>query len=125
MNNLTLVKIALIIIILGGISACTIHRMDIQQGNVFTEEVLNKLVVGMDQRKVRVVAGTPLIVDPFRNDRWDYVYSFHHGITNEVQYSYVSLFFTDNVLVDIKVHATPLKLEQINTLNRQLRDTRS
>lgn len=99
--------------------------MDIQQGNVFTQEVLNKLTVGMEKRKVRIIAGTPLVVDPFRKDRWDYVYTFKHGITNEKQYSYVSLYFQDDVLVDIKVHAKPLKDEDINTLNRQLRRTRS
>jgi len=107
------------------INACSIHRMDVQQGNVFTEETLNKLSIGMDQRKVRLIAGTPLIVDPFRNDRWEYVYSFHQGITNETQYSYVTLIFANNQLTEIKVHATPLKQDEINSLNRQLRETRS
>ncbi|MGD8570698.1 MAG: outer membrane protein assembly factor BamE [Gammaproteobacteria bacterium] len=95
--------------------------MDIQQGNVLTEETLNRLVVGMDKRKVRGIAGTPLIQDPFRTDRWDYVYTFLHGITREKQYSYVTLLFQDNVLVDIKVHSEPLRQDEINSLNRQLR----
>jgi outer membrane protein assembly factor BamE len=99
--------------------------MDIQQGNVLTQETLDKLVVGMEMRKVRGLAGTPLVSDPFRNDRWDYVYSFKHGITREIQFSYVSLYFEKDVLVEIKVHATPLKREDINTLNRQLRESRS
>lgn len=106
-------------------AGCTIHRMDIQQGNVITEETLNKLVVGLDKRKIRGIAGTPLINDPFRTDRWDYVYSFTHGITREKQYSYVTLFFEDDVLVDVKVHAQPLKEEDINSLNRQLRRDRT
>ncbi|WP_455366464.1 outer membrane protein assembly factor BamE [Kaarinaea lacus] len=99
--------------------------MDIQQGNVLTQETLDKLVVGMEMRKVRGLAGTPLINDPFRSDRWDYIYTFKHGITKEKQYSYVSLYFENSILVEVKVHATPLKREDINSLNRQLRDART
>lgn len=125
MTKITYYKILLVISMLAVIFGCTIHRLDIQQGNVLTEETLDKLVVGMDKRKVRGLAGTPLITDPFRTDRWDYVYSFLHGITREKQYSYVTLFFQDDVLVDVKVHAKPLKREEINTLNRQLRKDRT
>lgn len=115
----------LFISMLTAITGCTIHRMDIQQGNVLTEETLNKLVVGLDKRKIRGIAGTPLVNDPFRTDRWDYVYSFVHGITREKQYSYVTLYFEDDILVDIKVHAQPLKDDEINSLNRQLRHDRT
>lgn len=125
MHNKEHIKYLLIISMLLLLWSCTIHRMDIQQGNVLTQETLDKLVVGMEMRKVRGLAGTPLVSDPFRNDRWDYVYSFKHGITREIQFSYVSLYFEKDVLVEIKVHATPLKREDINTLNRQLRESRS
>ena len=104
---------------------CSIHRMDIQQGNALTQETLEKIKVGMEQRIVRRLAGTPLIVDPFRSNRWDYIYSFKHGITREVQYSYITLYFNnDEVLEKIEVHATPLKEDDINSLNRQLRRDR-
>ncbi|WP_455375834.1 outer membrane protein assembly factor BamE [Kaarinaea lacus] len=104
---------------------CSIHRMDVQQGNALTQEMLEKLEVGMDQRKVRRIAGTPLITDPFRSDRWDYIYTFKHGITNEVQYSYITLFFDKEVLVKVEIHALPLKNDDINSLNRQLKSNRS
>jgi outer membrane protein assembly factor BamE len=125
MASINTFKYPLIIIMLLSIWSCTIHRMDIQQGNVLTQETLDKLVVGMEMRKVRGLAGTPLVNDPFRSDRWDYVYSFKQGITKEKQYSYVTLYFEKDILVDIKVHAMPLKLEEINSLNRQLRESRS
>lgn len=99
--------------------------MDVQQGNALTKEMLEKIEVGMEQRKVRRIAGTPLITDPFRDNRWDYIYTFKHGITNEVQYSYVTLFFENQVLVKMEVHAEPLKKDDINSLNRQLRQGRT
>ena len=117
-----LLTLGLAILLLG----CTIHRMDIQQGNALTVETLEKLKVGMEQRIVRRIAGTPLIVDPFRSNRWDYIYSFKHGVTRDVQYSYITLFFSnDEVLEKIEVHAVPLKEDDINSLNRQLRQDRS
>lgn len=50
------------------------HKMDIQQGNEVTQDMLDKLKPGMTPSQVRFLLGTPLVVDPFRNDRWDYVY---------------------------------------------------
>ena len=119
------VKLLLTLGLVSLLWGCSIHRMDVQQGNALTQEMLEKLVVGMDQRKVRRIAGTPLIADPFRTDRWDYIYTFKHGVTNEEQYSYVTLFFEKEVLVKVEVHTLPLKNDDINSLNRQLRYDRS
>jgi outer membrane protein assembly factor BamE len=55
------------------------HRIDIQQGNVITQEMLGKLKPGMTPSQVRFILGTPLIVDPFRANRWDYVYHHEKG----------------------------------------------
>lgn len=52
------------------------HRIDIQQGNVVTQEMVDKLKPGMTRQQVRFVLGTPPVVDPFRQDRWDYVYYY-------------------------------------------------
>jgi len=37
--------------------------------------MIDQLKPGMTKRQVRFVLGTPLIDDPFANDRWDYYYS--------------------------------------------------
>lgn len=49
------------------------YQIDIQQGNEVTQAMLDQLKPGMTAAQVRFVMGTPLIVDPFRADRWDYV----------------------------------------------------
>jgi outer membrane protein assembly factor BamE len=53
----------------------TSYKIDIQQGNVVTKDMVAKLKPGMTRSQVRFVLGTPLLVDPFRTDRWDYVYT--------------------------------------------------
>ncbi len=55
------------------------HRIDIQQGNAVTQAMLDKLKPGMTPSQVRFILGTPLIVDPFRANRWDYVYRLEQG----------------------------------------------
>jgi outer membrane protein assembly factor BamE len=52
------------------------HKIDIQQGNVVTQEMVDKLRPGMTQSQVRFILGTPLVVDTFHKDRWDYVYRY-------------------------------------------------
>lgn len=56
------------------LSGCVAYKMDVQQGNVVTQGMLAKLKPGMTRNQVRFALGTPLLVDPFRADRWDYVY---------------------------------------------------
>jgi outer membrane protein assembly factor BamE len=51
------------------------HVVPIQQGNVIEQDSLAKLKPGMTRSQVRFALGTPLIVDVFRQDRWDYVYT--------------------------------------------------
>ena len=55
------------------------HKIDIQQGNAITQDMVAKLQPGMSRSQVRFVLGTPLLVDPFRSDRWDYFYSYMKG----------------------------------------------
>jgi outer membrane protein assembly factor BamE len=51
-----------------------LFKIDVQQGNVVTQDMIEKLKPGMTKSQVRFVLGTPLIVDAFRDNRWDYAY---------------------------------------------------
>lgn len=68
-------------LILSGCSTSTItsiapepFKVDIQQGNVITQEMVSKLQPGMTRSQVRFVLGSPPITDMFHANRWDYVY---------------------------------------------------
>lgn len=56
-----------------------VHKIDVQQGNVVTQEMVAQLRLGMNKKKVRFVMGTPIIQDTFHSSRWDYIYTFHEG----------------------------------------------
>ena len=78
-----------------------VYRIDIQQGNVVEQDMLNRLELGMDRGKVRFVMGTPLLIDPFNQDRWDYVYSLRRG-SGEETHQRVSLYFVDDRLARVE-----------------------
>lgn len=52
-----------------------VHRVDINQGNIVTQEMVNQLRPGMNRRQVTYLLGAPLLTDPFHDNRWDYVFS--------------------------------------------------
>lgn len=108
-------SIAVLLMAMLFVSAC-VHKLDVQQGNVITQEMLEKLSTGMEPRQVLGVIGTPLVIDPFSNQRWDYVYSMKSGSNDEFQYSYITLLFKQGKLDNIVVHKQPLKEAEIRSM---------
>jgi len=92
--------ISLITSLVISLSACEPHRIDIQQGNKIKPETLEKLKIGMSRKQVLFVLGTPLLKDPFHQDRWDYIYYLKPG-NKAVKQSRVTLHFEKNQLVKI------------------------
>lgn len=83
-----------------------VYRVDVQQGNVIEQEMLDKLKPGMDRNQVRFIMGTPAITDPFHADRWDYVFTMSRsGRTREQRH--IIIHFRDDKLAwvegDVKV----------------------
>ena len=58
------------------------------------------LIVGMTKRQVIFVMGTPLVRDPFYQDRWDYVYNFQPGGGQRVG-ERITVYFENDELVRI------------------------
>ena len=59
-----------------GVTNNLIYTVDIQQGNVLNQKLVDDLRPGMTKRQVNIVLGTPAIASPFHHDRWDYIYFF-------------------------------------------------
>lgn len=85
------------------LSAC-VYKIDIQQGNEITSEMVSQLEVGMSKREVTRILGLPLITDPFNKDRWDYYYSLRDGKSGETIQHLASLRFEGDSLV--KIHSS-------------------
>ena len=74
------------------------YRIDIQQGNVVTQEMIAKVQPGMTRSQVRFALGTPLVTDVFHPDRWDYVYQLHKRGELVEQRRIVVVFKDDRLL---------------------------
>ncbi len=73
------------------------YRPDIQQGNFVSQEMLNQLKVGQSRDQVRFLLGSPLLLDAFHADRWDYPFYLARG-NGELTTSRVTVFFKDDVV---------------------------
>ena len=77
---------------LAGCSFPGVYKIDIQQGNVVTQDMIDQLKPGMTRRQVRFIMGNALISDTFHADRLDYLYSIQPGGGQRLQ-EHVSIFF--------------------------------
>ena len=76
------------------------HKLDLQQGNTVKLEQLEGISIGMTKTEVRKIMGSPMLSDPFHDQRWDYIYRFipNKGFERK---SLLTLYFEDDVLVKI------------------------
>lgn len=74
-----------------------VYKVTVQQGNVITQQMVDRLQPGMTREQVAYVMGEPVIRNPFDQDRWDYVYTLRvPGVVQD--HMKMSLFFTDGLL---------------------------
>lgn len=78
-----------------------VYRQDIQQGNVLTQDMVNQLRPGLSKQQVRFIMGTPMLVDVFHQDRWDYLYTMARG-WGEMEEKRIHLYFKNGHLERIE-----------------------
>lgn len=93
--------VCLLIVSLLLLGACgglpRVHKVTVQQGNVITQEMIDRLQPGMTRSQVAYIMGEPVFRNAFNDDRWDYVYTLNiPGYYDETKR--VSLYFEDDVL---------------------------
>jgi len=82
------------------LSACSNYKLEVQQGNLVTQEMVSQLQRGMSKQEVQSLLGTPLLRDSFSNNRWDYVF-YQKNKSKSKQSRNIVLYFKDNQLISI------------------------
>lgn len=85
----------------------SVYKIDIPQGNIVTQEMVDKLQPGMNKRQVRFVMGSPLILDTFEPERWDYLRSMEEGRKKKRTQQRISLYFENDLLVRMEGDLAP------------------
>jgi outer membrane protein assembly factor BamE len=92
------------------------HKIEIQQGNLITPEMREKLKLGMSPALVRSIMGTPLITDPFHAKQWDYMYSLEKG-AKLVETQRLTLYFDGDRLTRIDDSQMPLLAQRVSAVS--------
>ncbi len=88
------------------VSACTgehipfVYKIDINQGNIVNQDMVEQLEPGMNKARVRYVMGTPMLVHVFHEDRWDYIYLQRPG-RGKPEKRRITLYFDNDQLVRV------------------------
>jgi len=91
-----------------------VYRINVEQGNIVTDEMVDQLKPGMSQRQVRFIMGTPLIEDTFHPERWDYRYTVRNG-TRTLKDSRLTVWFEGDKLVNVTGSYVPEWADQDGT----------
>jgi len=81
-------------------SGC-VYQASLSQGNLLDQEDIDQVAVGMTRGQVRFLLGTPMIDDPFHENRWDYVYFLRIGRDKAVMKRWISVMFEEDRVVEV------------------------
>ena len=121
-------RILLISLAISCLSACGfvgfpgVYKIDVEQGNIVTQEMADQLKPGMSRRQVRFILGTPLVEDTFNQDRWDYPYVKRNGM-NVLSESRLTVMFDGDALLTCPATTCP-GLERRGTDRRRAQKPR-
>lgn len=105
-------SLALILLIGGGcrtldgasnsvVSALSPYKMEVVQGNFVSREQAELIQPGMSRNQVRAILGTPLLIDIFHPQRWDYVFSIKRKGIEPLERRF-TVFFDNEVVARVE-----------------------
>ncbi|POY45289.1 outer membrane protein assembly factor BamE [Avibacterium paragallinarum] len=79
------------------VTACStisqvVYRIDVPQGNYLEAAIVDQVKVGMNAQQVQYLLGTPVLIDPFSNNTWYYVFLIQKAYQKPDQHTFVVNF---------------------------------
>lgn len=85
------------------LSACIRpYQPDVQQGNIINNSDLREIRYGMSKAEVLFILGTPMVIDPFNEQRWDYFYSKRNQRKKQTDQRLITALFEGDKLVQLQ-----------------------
>ncbi|MCK2150673.1 MULTISPECIES: outer membrane protein assembly factor BamE [Marinobacter] len=82
-------------LIMAGCAFPGVYKINVQQGNIVTDEELTALTAGIPRSQVHAVMGTPLMLNPIDSSREYYVYTFQRG-GGDIQEQRIIVYYNDD-----------------------------
>jgi len=95
------------------ISQFGVYKLDVNQGNFLSQDMVDKLKEGQSKQQVRLVLGTPLITSVFRDNRWDYQYEYWKNGRLQTRRQF-SVYFQDEKLARWEGDEMPKSAQELN-----------
>ena len=89
-------------LVLASATAGCVYQPALSQGNLLKQEDVEQLEVGMTRSQVRFLLGTPMIDDPFHEERWDYVYYLRVGREDPTYTRWITVIFDGDTVAEIR-----------------------
>jgi outer membrane protein assembly factor BamE len=90
-----------------------VYKLDINQGNYLSQDMVERLRVGQTKQQVRTILGTPLVTSAFRDSRWDYVYEFQRQ-GRVTEHRAFTVYFVDDKLARWEGDEMPQSVAELN-----------
>ncbi|MSR08658.1 MAG: outer membrane protein assembly factor BamE [Gammaproteobacteria bacterium] len=94
-------RLAILLTVPAGLLGGCVYRLDVQQGNLLDQTDIEAVQAGMTRSQVRYLLGTPLAVDPFKPDRWDYMYYLKPGTLSRATQRWVIVRFDGDIVREV------------------------
>jgi len=92
-----------------------VYKLDINQGNYISQDMVDKLKTGQTKAQVKTILGTPLITSAFRDNRWDYVYEYQrNGRVRE--HRQFTVYFKEDALARWEGDEMPQSAQELNRI---------
>ena len=91
-----------------------VYSVDVQQGNMVDQAMIDQLRPSMNKRQVLYIMGSPMLIDFFHQKRWDYLYSAQLG-GGDRQQKRISLFFEGDQLIGVQGDFKPSAVPVVKT----------
>ena len=93
-----------------------VYKLDINQGNYISQDMVDKLKPGQTKAQVRAALGTPLVTSAFRDNRWDYVYQFQSSGRVREHRQFTVYFNKDETLARWEGDEMPQSIQELNRI---------
>jgi len=94
-------------------TSLAVYKIDINQGNYLSQDMVDRLKVGMTRQQVKQTLGTPLVTSAFRDNRWDYVYEYaRQGKVRE--HRQFTVYFAEDKLARWEGDEMPQSVVELN-----------
>ena len=84
----------ILLLSIGGCSFPGVYKINIQQGNIITQDMLEQLKPGMNRRQVHFVLGNPMIDNVFDDSYENYAYTYQMA-GGKTEKQLITIFYED------------------------------